>query len=434
MIKQNQTRVFNPFLGMRTSEALLLLLLNVLAFQMLFQDTFGGAFAYIDEIATLLLVALAIAIKDEGEAPHAVRACLLGLFSFVLVGLLSTWLSGIQTDAFPVLVDLFTCVKFILAGTAALVVLNGKRLSRGFLSAATVEAKLLVLLCASCALASAFFDFGMRGGEGRFGMEAYVFVFTQPEYVNLFILGIAVFLCWDFKANIAWIALCALPMLLTLRTKAIGFILFAIFVVVYLSKAKVVRVWPFALIGLIVVFSAWGQIANYYQNDFQARSVLTKCGIDIANELFPFGAGFATFGSAITTQPAYYSPLYDVLGFSEVYGLSRSYSAFMSDTFWPILLGQFGWLGVLAFSASVCLLVRAYYLVSKARLMSGDRGTLIALLFMFGYLLISSLASSAFFAPMSIYLVICLAIVVTRPIEGKGKEDTAYAGVDSARG
>lgn len=433
MVRENKVKaIVSSFSSMRVSELLLLLVLNCLAFQMVFQDAFGGFFAFFDEIATLSLVfiALVVVVRNHKSMPDA-WACLVSLFCFVIVGLMSTYMSGIQTKPFPVLVDLFTCVKFILAGVSVLVVLNGRELSSHFQIVVMAEAKLLVLLCATLALANVFFDFGMRGGEDRFGMEAYVFLFTQPEYVNLFILGIAVLLCWDFRANYVWIALCAIPMLLTLRTKAIGFVLFAIFVALYVSRAKRLRVWPFLLIGLVVLGFASGQIANYYQNDFQARSALTKYSFEIAEQSFPFGSGFATFGSAITARPDYYSPLYDTFGFSEVYGLSRSYSAFMSDTCWPILLGQFGWFGLLVFALALILLVRAYYGASKERLQAGDKGPLIALLFMFGYLLISSLASSAFFAPMSIYLLICLAIVVSRPlVDGSGDRSRSRSEVD----
>jgi len=76
-----------------------------------------------------------------------------------------------------------------------------------------------------------------------------------------------------------------------------------------------------------------------------ARTLLYLTGWQIAREHFPLGAGFGRFGGYVSEL--YYSPLYDQYGLSTVYGLSRDFPNYMSDTYWPHIVGEAGVLGAL---------------------------------------------------------------------------------------
>jgi hypothetical protein len=76
-----------------------------------------------------------------------------------------------------------------------------------------------------------------------------------------------------------------------------------------------------------------------------ARTLLYVTGWRIASEHFPLGAGFGRFGGY--ASQLYYSPLYDQYGLSSVYGLSRDFPAYISDTYWPHILGETGAVGAL---------------------------------------------------------------------------------------
>jgi len=80
-----------------------------------------------------------------------------------------------------------------------------------------------------------------------------------------------------------------------------------------------------------------------------ARTVLYLTGWRIGREHFPLGAGFGRFGGYVSQL--YYSPLYDQYGLSTVYGLSRDFPNYMSDTYWPHIVGEAGVLGVLVLAA-----------------------------------------------------------------------------------
>jgi len=141
---------------------------------------------------------------------------------------------------------------------------------------------------------------------------------------------------------------------------------------------------------------SYQQIKYYYvSNSSFARSVLTLTSIKIANEFFPVGTGFATFGSY--QSGVYYSPVYHKYGIDRVWGISKSFPMYISDTFWPMLIGQFGYLGLLFFIIYVALF---FSLISKLRQLNFDY-YYSALAFLI-YLLISSTAESSFVQPYAV--------------------------------
>ncbi len=80
-----------------------------------------------------------------------------------------------------------------------------------------------------------------------------------------------------------------------------------------------------------------------------ARVVLTYTSLRIGADYFPFGVGFGMFGSPISRQ--FQSDVYQMYHIDRVYGLDFVHDGgmFMCDTFWPMLLGENGVLGVLLY-------------------------------------------------------------------------------------
>ncbi len=88
--------------------------------------------------------------------------------------------------------------------------------------------------------------------------------------------------------------------------------------------------------------------------DTQARTALTLKCVDVARDYFPWGSGLGTFAS----EPAatHYSQLYYAYGLSNVFGLEPyagqpGHPTFLLDTWWPHIVGEFGFLGTLLFLA-----------------------------------------------------------------------------------
>jgi hypothetical protein len=92
-----------------------------------------------------------------------------------------------------------------------------------------------------------------------------------------------------------------------------------------------------------VLFISQYQVDTYLAKDGTARRVFYEYAVKNANSFFPFGSGFATYGSAEASKN--YSPLYYLYNFDEVWGMSPNFRAFLTDTYWASVLGQFGWIG-----------------------------------------------------------------------------------------
>lgn len=91
---------------------------------------------------------------------------------------------------------------------------------------------------------------------------------------------------------------------------------------------------------------------HYFSNDGDsnvARVVLTTTAFIIANVNIPFGVGFGQYASPISRQ--YFSNVYTQYGIDNVYGLSfvNDGGLFMCDTFWPMIIGETGYLGLLLY-------------------------------------------------------------------------------------
>jgi hypothetical protein len=91
----------------------------------------------------------------------------------------------------------------------------------------------------------------------------------------------------------------------------------------------------------------------------EARTVLTIDSVGVAADHFPAGAGFGRFGSAIAADT--YSPEYIERGYPEIWGLGRSEEdgRFLTDTEWPAIIGESGFLGGAAFALGLFAIHRA---------------------------------------------------------------------------
>ena len=87
----------------------------------------------------------------------------------------------------------------------------------------------------------------------------------------------------------------------------------------------------------------------------------------------------------------HYSKLYVELGYLRVWGMGRK-SKYLSDTFWPIVIAQTGWLGTVAFSLAIIQLIIYILKSAKKDLVFFWVASSIVL-----YDLISSFAAPAFF-------------------------------------
>ena len=128
----------------------------------------------------------------------------------------------------------------------------------------------------------------------------------------------------------------------------------------------------FLVLFVMIIISAWPKIYFYFitgtenpENMF-ARPALYLTSLKIAKDYFPFGSGLASYASHFSA--AYYSSIYHQYGLAHLHGLSEDMPSFISDSFFPQVLGQFGFAGFLFFIGGFFLVIRnayKWYLMDK---------------------------------------------------------------------
>lgn len=393
-------------LQITVSELVWLIAINLLIFQSPMKDVTFLA-NYFDEFATVGLLASSVVAfvlrrdKTDRLFSNLELFSLVFLAAFAFVGLLGNYYSGIQMNAKPILVDLLACTKFVLVYFSSTVVFNGKhQLYRVLLQ----EAKFLLIVMIPFAVLNQFSDFGMRF-DRRYGLYSFHFLFKHPSTYSQLLSGILLLLLSDARSNKKWIAVCLVLITLSLRSTSIAFSAACIVLLINGVSGKM-RFTQLMLIGISVVFFGWGQIQYYFFDvDGGARARLTAVSLEIANRFSPIGSGFATYASNITAQPGYYSPLYYQYGLNYVHGLVPGDISFLSDTFWPIIVGQFGWMGLILFLFCLFSLLIGRISFSKKH---GASWKITGLFFI--YLFLTSAGSPAFFHPNVVLFTICFAL------------------------
>lgn len=301
----------------------------------------GGS--YLDEIYGVLSIAYIFLCRKNLKRHDIITLTL--LFFVILIGLISNYFSKLTSDITPILVDIVASVKVITTFFASKYFLNNEQ-KKQIIELLVPISKIFIIAAFVCSILSQFVDIGMTYGS-RFGIESFDFIFKFSfQYIAIYIwvLGVIVFskkISNQRKNFYYFMAMISI----ILSTKGPALVMAFVFIVLAIYFKKHKKFSPFLLaflfIGIVILGSY--QIKNYFMNDDVPRYLFTKYSFITANDYFPLGSGFATYGSYQASIN--YSPLYFKYGFDESWGLSPEYGFFLSDNFWQMALGQFGYVG-----------------------------------------------------------------------------------------
>lgn len=349
-------------------------------------------FSYYDEVIAIVgLVALFFSRRyDKDEQKILLAGMMLVVFS-----LLSNLIFKYQKIGVAIL-DAFLNVKFWLALFFGMGSSKYFRIERHRKLVSTLVKKIVILFVILFALDNLF---GIFTPIMREGLRSTHLFYWQPTYLVAYCVWMIMILISldNRKRTLKYLFLLLLLMCTTYRSKAIAAV--ALFVAIYylaFIRKKRVTTKTFLIFLPAVILIGWEQIYWYFFSPIRldsARNVLTIVAFKIAREKFPFGSGFGTFASRLSG--IYYSPLYDLYGISSVNGLNRADYGYISDSFWPMIIGQCGFIGLTLFIIMLSILYKKI-----CSLRSYNKDYYIACLTGFSYLLIASMAESSFVHPI----------------------------------
>lgn len=369
-------------------------------------------FQYWDEAYALMCIPLALIsfsgkIKIKKKNKYIYRL-LTALSLFMAIGFISSIVYKYQ-GAVAVVRDAFINLKFFMGIATTYYLLQDFRLEQ-YKSRIRNHAKFLIFLYFILVIQNKFTHL-FSVADMRFGISSEKIFFNHPTELAsamFFLLLILVLCSVNMKKDLPFIAMGTTAVMLTLRFKAIATVLIFLYMYFIIVSGKKMRMLYFVPLIPFVGVIGGNEFYFYFFSKSamdMARGALSYVSLEVAVNTFPLGTGFGTFAS--WTSGIYYSPVYQLYGIDSVWGLSRDWPQLVSDVFWPMIIAQNGFLGlVLYVYIVICLfkLIRQCSEVDKRLYLVGV-GALV-------YLLVSSIAESAFVNPLALPLAFVIGLTI----------------------
>ncbi|MEW5985385.1 MAG: hypothetical protein AB1791_02010 [Chloroflexota bacterium] len=335
----------------------------------------GGA-RYMDEaILLLLLLVVGLLVLRRGRLPTSPIYAFLLLFS--LLGWLTSLLQRVPADV--------ALLGFLLATKPLVIYLAYHSLPLDEATAARLLAgldKLFITLTIAAVAYSLLFEQllhvnllpGVAPGQIRFGLTPARSFFVHPSPFTSMMTLAAFYhfgrlLQMKRPHSLLLLALAAGGVILGTRIKALFLLPVGILVIYALASMRQGHLKvKNALLGtlLVVVCLVFvGLFANLLQDvlltrlseeSANVRSQLLRYALVINAESSGLGAGWGTYGSAISAL-YHYSSYYYRFGLSELYGGSLTNPSFLTDQWWSWYLGETGYLGTAVFLFTLLLIM-----------------------------------------------------------------------------
>lgn len=375
-------------------------------------NTISTIFNYSDEVIGIILVAVVIfrAMKSQITLLKFEKYMLVFMIIFEIFGLISGFVYDFQSKVY-VLTDAYTCSKFFIYYLCARLLTQEKLDEKYFFSINRI-CKIIAVIFFVLTLHDAFLSPWFPVADYRYFTHSVMLFFEHPEYLARASMTVIFILAYNYryyKHNIYYIIMLTIVMILTFRTKAIisTFIIYILYI--YFVKFKFKSLLPVG-VGAVggAAYLGYDSLYKYYlENDSTARKVLTDDSILIAKKFFPIGSGFGSFGSSMAAQ--HYSKLYMKLGYYRMKGSGLEEGGnFLSDTFWPIVLAQSGWLGLISFCLAIISML--IYIIQSRK---NDIYYFWVAISIMAHEFITSFAESAFFHPTAMAEFLLLGLITS---------------------
>ena len=318
------------------------LIICLIFFGLIFFELYSHG-SYMEEILGIISIVLILLSVKRLTSRDIFTVSLMGLV--IIIGLLANYLYELGYSVFSVLVDVLTQIKLPMVFYAIRYSLTEKE-KREAINMLVPIAKLFIISAFLCAVISQFVDIGMTSGK-RYGLPQFSFIFYfNHTYTSVIFLFFGVIVCTDKisqKLKRFYYIIGIVAILASLKSPALVFSVTFVFLSLYLKRYQKVSLKIVIPLIVVLIYISGYQLDTYLLNTNAPRRLFIDYAIRTANDYFPLGSGFGTYGSAEAAK--HYSSLYYTYGFDKVWGMSPAYGPFLADTYWPTILAQFGWFG-----------------------------------------------------------------------------------------
>ncbi len=327
---------------------------------------------------------------------------LLAISTFVLIGLVGNIIYGYQSFI-AIAIDILLNVKFVLGIFTTFYIFKNINLL-DYKQEISKHIHIIISALFVLLLVDVIFEI-FPCYEIRYGLRSEQLYYTHPTElasVSFFLLLLNIlFSVKTDKKEIIFTIFSSALVVSSLRLKAVAIVVvfLATWLWIVLMK-KQIKPWQLIVFAPVAIYIAWDQVYFYFFSDVSrdtVRGALSFTSIKILKDYFPIGTGLGTFASAPSGD--YYSKVYEIYGINDIWGLTPEWPEFVSDCFWPMVLGQTGFLGLVIYVYIIIMLFKELnkpFRTNKSVYLAG-LGALV-------YLVISSVAESAFVNPLALPL------------------------------
>lgn len=409
-------------------------------------ESVSRVFKFLDELCAVSLIGVVIWRREQLRRLFQtgwVKALAIALGIFFAAGIAGNLLYRYQPVQY-VLLDMLTNAKFYMVLASSVLVF-----SEGTIQEDVVRKLVYVLSAGLFAVFICDRIFDIWPGEIRRGISSAYLFYGHPTYLaGAMTFLLSLLLIFYVPRNVSFILMDLMMMACTMRSKAFGgVVVLGVLMVWVIWLGKKVKLWYLGASAGALILLAWKQIYYYYFTfSHNARAVMTKVSFRIMSDFFPIGTGFGTYAS--NAANIHYSPVYEKYGFLTDYvlplteakameriktgsgcfvyhlGDKQGYvynelgpnSAFLNDTFWPIVIGQTGFIGTIAYLVILVILFTRLW-----KLQSEQRNLFVGGMFLLAYILIASTSEPAFNNAVAIPLAMVLGICLSAEFQDNKK-------------
>ena len=378
-----------------------------------------GGRSYFDEALALICAFYVMLLLLKRRLDTVDQVSVVILSGVIAIGILSNITSKLAYSWFSVFVDIIAETKFLWTLFAFKYYISLDAYS-DMSRALRPLAKWFCYLAGVFAIVSQFVDVGMTNST-RYGIKGFNYIFPMSfQFLAVALVAIAVLSISKSKHNnrLPYAAVCV-GLILATKSSPLLFSAMFIFLLIYFQKRAHLKTSTVVFMAVIVLLLGTFQIQTYLMNVNASRYLFFYYGGKTANTYFPLGSGFATFGSDQAARN--YSRLYYQYGFNSLFGMNTEDGSFLSDTFWPMAIGQFGWIGSILY---ILIYVRIFFSFKLMKLNSEQKAFLYA-----GYMqyIIHAIGSAILSASAGMIGAIALAAVMNVMDKPQDKKNDTQA-------
>ena len=300
---------------------------------------------YVDEICSIICffyyVSYSLISRDK-----KLNFLFLGLMLMVICGILgNAFISYGKVSLKNILFSVFMFLKpyFFLLGSYCFFKKHNSSSIKTFLRF-VLEITLIIIFFAG-------FGFVLKNGIFVDSHNRFSFASAFPgTTANICIICVLIILTKKSKFNLFYCIIALFSIYLTDSSLALLGIVIILSIQI-IGSFKNLKLYYLLPLLVIVAYLFWNEFAKYILNFDTARGIMYKYAYISANNHFPIGTGFGTYGSYVAANN--YSYLYIQYGFDNVWGLRMndvgSANNFLFDTYYPMIVGEFGYLGLIIY-------------------------------------------------------------------------------------